>query len=91
MTIHLKSLCLKPDYQCIPFATLFHTLALIKQHATHNIYCKLTHTHPSHTHAHDTPLTHNTYNRTSCFEYIKFISEDTKVKQTNITTIYKDN
>ncbi len=30
-------------------------------------------------------------NRTSCFEQIKFIIENTKVNHTSITTIYKDN
>ncbi len=33
----------------------------------------------------------NFYNKISCFELIKFITEDTKVEHTNITTIYKDN
>ncbi len=33
----------------------------------------------------------NLQNKTSCFKYIKFITEDTKVKHTNITTFYKDN
>ncbi len=33
----------------------------------------------------------STYNRTSCFKLIKFVTENTKVKHTNITTIYKDN
>ena len=28
------------------------------------------------------------YNKMSCFNQIKFITEDTKVKDTNITTIY---
>ncbi len=31
------------------------------------------------------------YNTTNFFEWIKFISEDTKIKHANITTIYKDN
>jgi hypothetical protein len=31
------------------------------------------------------------YNKTSYFELIKFTTEDTKAKDTNITTIYKDN
>jgi hypothetical protein len=31
------------------------------------------------------------YNRTYCLKEIKFITEDTKVKSTNITTIYKYN
>jgi ribosomal protein S18 len=31
------------------------------------------------------------YNKTSCLETIKFITEDLKVKPTNITTIYNDN
>jgi len=31
------------------------------------------------------------YNKTSCFKYIKFVAEDTKIKHANITTIYKDN
>jgi hypothetical protein len=30
-------------------------------------------------------------NKTSCFKQIDFITEDTKIKHTNITTIYKDN
>jgi hypothetical protein len=30
-------------------------------------------------------------NRTSCFEQIKFITENTKVNNTSITNIYKDN
>ncbi len=33
----------------------------------------------------------NIFIRTSCFEKIKFVTEDTKVKHTNITTIYRDN
>ncbi len=31
------------------------------------------------------------YNRTSCLECIKFITEDAKAKHTNITTICKAN
>jgi hypothetical protein len=52
---------------------------------------------------HETPMFHfdvfqarvqkhivKSYDRTSCLEWIKFITEDTNVKHTNITTIHNE-
>jgi len=36
------------------------------------------------------PLVFVKYNRTRCFKYINFMTEDSNSKHTNITTIYRD-